>query len=393
MSADLPRARRLLLLDHMRHDTAYGGLGERVVSAPLSGFAAAHWLAGAGYADGSAAGGLADALALSERGARHAGGAAAAAGPKKAVLNGLDREARVVRPLAEVLREASDAWREVCGVVLTREGHEVLYREVVKCEAWSRYLVAVEDLAAAEFPAAGEMSEDERKAAFFNLYNSLVLHAKLVYGHPTSLSKRGTFFNSAAYSVCGVRINTADLEHKVLRRKAADGSELAQFRLAEKDPRMHFVLNCGARSCPPIRPISMVNTEHDIAANTVYFIAKNVDIKGHRARVSRLWKWFRNDFTPGTTRNAALLAWISSQGDEGAKAKILPLLTAMQRDPTLDNDGASESSCTSAEEPAVASGKVKIKFQKYDWQDNGDWDAPKDDSLMPLYDVSFALNK
>lgn len=393
MSTELPRARRLQLLDHMRHSKAYGGLG-RAASAPLADGLAAHWLVDAGYAtDRNAAAALAAALAVSARGSRHAGGEAGAAGAKKAVLNGLDRKARAVRGLREVLRETAEAWREVCGAVLTREGHEVQYKKVVGCEAWGRYLVAVEDLAAAELPVEGEMLADERKAGFFNLYNSMIVHAKLVYGHPTSLSKRGTFFNSAAYNVCGVRLNSGDLEHKVLRRKATDGSDLAPFRLAEKDPRMHFVLNCGARSCPPIRHISFDNPEPDIAANTAYFIAHNVELKGHRARVSRLWKWFRNDFTPGTARSAALLAWISNHGDEAASAKILPLLTAMKDNPVLDADDTSEASCASGEESAAATSKVKVKFFKYDWADNGDWDAPKDDGLMPLYDASFALNK
>jgi Protein of unknown function, DUF547 len=387
-TSPLSRERRLVLLDVLRHAPEYGGLGRAAGKALTTGVVA-DWLLARRHAHSAAAAvALADELGLGGPSAQCGVALASGAGAKEAVLNGFT--GGEVRPLEDVLRDVADAFREVCEVVLRRNGHEVLYGEIAGLEAWGRYLVAVEDLAVS---SGGEMPDAVRKAGFFNVYNAMIVHAKLVYGHPKSLALRGKFFTSASYTVCGVRLMSGDLEHKVLRRKAADGSELARFRLHEKDPRMHFVLNCGARSCPPIRPISMDDPETDIAANTTYFIGQNVTFKGRKVMVSRLWKWFRNDFTPGTTRNAALLAWISAHGDESVRAQILQLLSATQIDLVMDADGAPDPSGGVAGGASSVHGKVKVKFCKYDWADNGDWNAPSDTEFMPLYDASFALKK
>lgn len=279
------------------------------------------------------------------------------------------------RGLQSVLMDVCDDFAAICEDVLTRDGHEVLYKNVRTHPAWPRYLLHVSQLASAR-PSA-EMSDDVRKACFLNLYNALIIHAKLVYGHPTTIAKRGTFFNNAAYYVCGTRLTSVDLEHQVLRGKAKPESPLHQFKLSRIDPRMHFVLNCGARSCPPIRPISTTDAESNIRDAASCFIGKNVIFDGsaHEIRLSRLWKWFRNDFTPGTARDQALLAWISSHAPDHIQAKLTALISRKNTDDFVDAN------------------TTKVKFARYDWADNGDWNAPPDDGLMFLYDASFAKQK
>lgn len=236
--------------------------------------------------------------------------------------------------------------------------------------AWGDWLVAANDLRSA---VPGEMDDGVRKAGMFNLYNGLVIHAKLVFGHPTSLAKRGTFFNLAAYVVCGVRVSSGDLEHQVLRCKATGKSVFVPLRLAVKDPRMHFVLNCGSRSCPPVRAIRFDEAEEDIVAATVYFIHKHVIVEGRRVTLSRLWKWFRGDFTPDSTRTQSLLAWISGNAPPDVREMLLPLLSAMGGNDDMDGGEVhDETSGTSAEvksdQPrSPKNSKVRIKFQRYDW--------------------------
>lgn len=278
------------------------------------------------------------------------------------------------RPMADVLADINSTFKSLCEDVLLRNGHEVVYAMIRPHPAWKRILLHVAQLAyATESP---KMDPLHRKASLYNLYNVLIFHAKLVFGHPTTLAKRGKFFRSAAYVICGTHVNSVDLEHAILRCKAEASSPLYRFRLEQKDPRMHFVLNCGARSCPPIRPLSNETVEKDLQEATIYFTNKEVGIRYGEPSpawidLSRLFKWFRNDFTPGSFRDAALTAWIAANSDTELSRKMQSLTKNISEDPK----------------------QVKIKFSKYDWQDNGDWSAPPDDGLMFVYDASFAKER
>jgi hypothetical protein len=216
-----------------------------------------------------------------------------------------------------------------------------------------------------------------------------VLSAKLVHGHPNSLAKRSVFFQKAAYSIFGIRVSCTDLEHKVLRCKAKPGHPLYGLRLRQFDPRIHFVLNCGARSCPPVCPLaasSDTEIESAIVNATTSFIDACVRITEHdgdrvkiRCRrghagvsaveLSRLFKWFRTDFTRGRGQDAILLQWICEQAAQGKQDELRGILLAMTQ-----------------------GHKAKIRFDPYDWADNGDRNLPPDDRLMAFYDLAFKLN-
>jgi hypothetical protein len=71
-----------------------------------------------------------------------------------------------------------------------------------------------------------------------------------------------------------------------------------RHRLSDCDPRIHFALNCGAESCPPIRAYDpgRIDEQLDLATRSylestvVYDAAENV------VRVPRVFLWFRGDF-------------------------------------------------------------------------------------------------
>ena len=128
-----------------------------------------------------------------------------------------------------------------------------------------------------------------------NLYNALVIHATAVLGPvEDSPAARGAFFRGetgAQYSVGGVLLSLDDIEHGILRSNAPHPGptgqtqeqqqpyfsmrpialtdalpmcsapvhqqrvvdERLQLVLPRLDPRVHFVLNCGARSCPAVK--------------------------------------------------------------------------------------------------------------------------------------------
>lgn len=276
--------------------------------------------------------------------------------------------ARAPRPVFAVLTELSGAFSRLVDGAVARMGHEVLYERVRRDGAWADILVLLAELAHSSL--VGEVDEDVKKACLFNLYNVLIIHGKLVLGHPRDITARGKFFNTIGYEIAGHRINSTELEHGVLRLKMEDNHPLAALRVAKKDPRMHFILNCGAQSCPPLVAMSPKLTEEMLATATRRFIRANVtiDTSQRRIELSRLWKWFRVDFTPeAPDSDLGLMVWIAKNG---------PQDVADQIDLIMDY---------------IRKGQVKITFAKYNWGDNGDW-STSDTAFMALYDYSFKKN-
>ena len=268
------------------------------------------------------------------------------------------------RDVITILNELNVAFRQICHVSVTLDGHFVDYEPIRGSAGWRMALVLLAELAVCDDSALREVDDLQKKCCFYNLYNLLIFHAKLVFGHPTDLVKRSRFFNNAAYVIAGKRITSVDLEHLVLRTKMQNDDPRIHWTLSEKDPRMHFILNCGAQSCPPLIPLEIDKTEDALQTATELFIENNceVDLPNNRVTLSRLFKWFRRDFTPGTDSDRALIQWISQRA---GKDKSLLLSDLME-------------------------GEFKIKFALYNWADNGNPLAKPDTRFMAIYDLSFA---
>jgi hypothetical protein len=150
-----------------------------------------------------------------------------------------------------------------------------------------------------------------RRAFWVNLYNALVLDAVIDFGVKKSVTEGRlgmlTFFRRAAYSVNGERVSLEDIEHGILRgNKGNPYIPGVHFRSADPrlkwalplDPRIHFALNCGGKSCPPIRSYSAerLDEQLDIAARS--FIDGTVEIRSESSTValSQIFKWYESDF-------------------------------------------------------------------------------------------------
>lgn len=279
------------------------------------------------------------------------------------------------RSMLTVLCDISSAFAQLCQNVLSEEGHFVNYENIRGSEPWRRLLIVLAELSECSDDDFNAVSDSVKHACFFNLYNVLIFHAKLVFGHPTDLVKRGKFFNDAAYVIAGKRITSVDLEHDVLRRRMSDDDDRVRWRVDVKDARMHFILNCGAQSCPPLTPIPVcLNADADRVIETVVseatttFIDHNVavDLPSRRVTLSRLWKWFRKDFTPMsmpmTDKDDDLLIWIAQNASKYMSVQLTQLMKSDYR----------------------------IKFDVYNWADNGNVNAKPDIRFMSIYDISFS---
>jgi len=156
---------------------------------------------------------------------------------------------------------------------------------------------------------ARDLGDDGARKAFwinvYNAYTQILLDGRDGYG-----SKR-KFFGADRVPVAGHDLSLDDVEHGILRRSRLSfglgyvrrpdflvGEFEKRMRVDRVDPRIHFALNCGAASCPPIARYTRegIDEELDLAAESYLGSEVAYDPAAGRARVPRLLLWYRGDF-------------------------------------------------------------------------------------------------
>jgi isopentenyldiphosphate isomerase len=180
-----------------------------------------------------------------------------------------------------------------------------LLQAVRYSEPTRRYERSLRDLP----PAAlrDTLATDDRRLAFWlNVYNA---HVQLLLdAAPEQYDDRRRFFGAAVVAVAGHELSLDDVEHGLLRRsrhslglgylpRRADAFERVH-RLDSRDPRIHFALNCGAESCPPILAYDHGTINEQLDTATAGFLEAEVAYDPARdvARVPRHMLWYHGDF-------------------------------------------------------------------------------------------------
>lgn len=110
-------------------------------------------------------------------------------------------------------------------------------------------------------------------------------------------------------TVAGHALSPNAIEHGILRRSAlvlglgylrnpAPRRFERLHRVERLDPRVHFALNCGARSCPPLAAYDPdgLDAQLDAAARS-YLASETVFVDGGQTvQVPRLLQWYLGDF-------------------------------------------------------------------------------------------------
>jgi hypothetical protein len=127
----------------------------------------------------------------------------------------------------------------------------------------------------------------EYKAFWINTYNLTVIKG-IIDNYPleSPLDVKG-FFDKIHYNLGGESLTLNDIENKKLR---------AVF----DEPRIHFVLVCGARGCPPIISEAYVpdKLEEQFHRQTKKALNNNAFVRVSEGKVglSEIFKWYREDF-------------------------------------------------------------------------------------------------
>lgn len=175
------------------------------------------------------------------------------------------------------------------------------------------------------------LSRNEQFAFYINAYNAHTVKMVLS-GYPglNSIKDLGGWFGSPwKKKLCRIdgQILTLDqIEHEILRPRF-------------KDPRVHFAINCAARSCPPLRAEAYTGAklESQLDTATRAFIndpARNYFQKGI-LYLSKIFDWYAKDFAQG------VLPFVAQYVEGHLKERL------------------------------TARDKIEIEYLAYDWSLNG----------------------
>ncbi|MFQ5804218.1 MAG: DUF547 domain-containing protein [Candidatus Methylomirabilales bacterium] len=156
------------------------------------------------------------------------------------------------------------------------------------------YVKALTDFAMAE-PGTFK-TEAERLVFWVNAYNLLVIKA-VIDQYPTqSIRYGGSLFRSIWKKKVGVIAGKEyaldDIEHDILRKEL-------------QEPRVHFAIVCASLSCPDLRaePYAAERIDAQLDDATRTFLQNPTKgllpgRDGQPTEISRIFKWFREDFAP-----------------------------------------------------------------------------------------------
>lgn len=160
-------------------------------------------------------------------------------------------------------------------------------------------------------------TDAEKKAFWINLYNGFT-QLRLT-SDPQQYANRSAFYKSREMTVAGEKISLDEIEHGILRRSSIKWSlgylhrwfpsrTEKRLRVSRVDYRIHFALNCGAKSCPPIASYHAPGIEEQLSlASRAYLTGEaQYDSIHNILELPALMSWFRHDF--GGRKNMVALA-------------------------------------------------------------------------------------
>jgi hypothetical protein len=149
------------------------------------------------------------------------------------------------------------------------------------------------------------LNSDRLKFSFWiNVYNAAFLYMR----KHLDLKKPG-IYTRKVIPIAGEVFSLDDIEHGILRKyrwKYSKGylptirvRRIIRLLTVENiDYRIHFALNCGARSCPPIQIYEPEKIDHQLDLATNEFLKNNTSFSHAKKEMylSRIFLWYKGDF-------------------------------------------------------------------------------------------------
>lgn len=229
------------------------------------------------------------------------------------------------------------SYNEILKQVVSVKGHQsfVDYTQLKSdTNKLDEYTDGIEYIGKNEFDA---WSREQQIAFLINAYNAFTIQLVLTKYPVDSIKAYGGLFVNSPwekkfFTLFGKEATLNIIEHDLLRK-------------LYKEPRLHFVLVCAAKSCPPLRDEAYIpgKLEHQFSKAAINFMRdperNRFNVDRNKIEISKIFKWYKKDF-------------VSSAGS--VNAYVAPLMTDDVELQTL-----------------IANKETKIKYLDYDWSLNG----------------------
>lgn len=168
--------------------------------------------------------------------------------------------------------------------------------------------------------AITQLNSDADKIVFWvNIYNA---YFQIIATEKSKelLVKISDFFKEKQILLFGLKLSFDEIEHGILRRskwklslgfinKPFPKKWEQKLRVQQLDFRIHFLLNCGAVSCPIIFPLSMDNFEEEIEEATKTYLIQEAFISNKKIILNQLFLFYIADFGGRKGLKQILLAY------------------------------------------------------------------------------------
>lgn len=225
------------------------------------------------------------------------------------------------QPTIQITKKTSD--------VISHDGFEKVLKKFVDTKGQVNYKALKKDRKALDTylkevaSATLSGSKDAKLAYYINAYNAIVIQSILDHKLKSVMKIKG-FFKKKKHNLAGKKITLDFLENGIIRKEFSEA-------------RIHFLLVCGAKSCPRLRQEAATesNLQKMLEASAKEFVKKSTKVKKNKVTTSQLFNWFKGDFEKSAGSLGEFLA------------KYLP-----------------------EHAKVLASKKTKFKFSKYSWKLN-----------------------
>lgn len=271
---------------------------------------------------------------------------------------------------------------------MSKDGRSVKYNEIKASELYKQYCSFVNtyllDLDIVKVARVTKECSQERLwdllAFWLNMYNCIVIHALIEYGQYNK-NKLSDFFSRVGYRFKNNVSFTLDhIEHGLLRKNAIHPSSKLRYIpdkdarsvciLGFLDARIHFALNCGAKSCPAIRVYTCRNIRLALKLAAHNYCTNNITIKNHLnlsndspiISLPKLFLWYRKDFI---NNNENVGSGSGSQNEE------VDLLIWIKSNIKKNQDCYDDSNLYTILDRIISERKrFVLEYKEYDWSIN-----------------------
>ena len=157
--------------------------------------------------------------------------------------------------------------------------------------------------------AVGIGEDDGSRIAYWlNAYNETLRESLAERPRSGHLFRHRRLFRQAVHRAGGLDYSLDVIEHGLLRANKRppyglrpllrEGDPRLRAAPSAPDPRIHFALNCGARSCPPVRTYTAAGVDEELEAATRSYMRAESRLNREQGELELpgVVKLYRSDF-------------------------------------------------------------------------------------------------